>query len=72
MEITDTKPYKVILSSDEEFYDLEESHFGLCIACGEENYNCEPDASSYICEMCGERKVEGLANLLMMGRVDLI
>jgi len=61
----------VHIKDEEEFHDLEEDHFGMCLACGEEHYNCEPDASCYVCEMCGERKVEGLANLLMMGKVEI-
>lgn len=60
----------VHIKNDEEFYDLEEDHFGMCLACGKEHYNCEPDASKYTCKMCGERKVEGLANLLMLGMVE--
>ena len=38
---------------------------GFCIACGEEDYCCEPDAREYECESCGERKVYGAAELLM-------
>jgi predicted RNA-binding Zn-ribbon protein involved in translation (DUF1610 family) len=39
---------------------------GFCTACGEEAYGVEPDARKYECESCGERKVYGAEELLMM------
>jgi PhoPQ-activated pathogenicity-related protein len=62
-------PKYIILDSVDEFYDLEEQHFGMCTVCGEEHYNCEPDASGYTCDACGSKSVEGISSLLMMGRV---
>lgn len=59
----------VRITSEAEYYELEEDHFGMCTACGEEHNCCEPDASSYTCEACGKNTVEGLANLLMLGLV---
>jgi hypothetical protein len=44
---------------------------GRCLACGAEAYGVEPDAREYECEVCGEPKVYGLEELLMMGRVRL-
>jgi hypothetical protein len=44
---------------------------GFCLACGEEADGCEPDARQYECESCGERKVYGIEELLMMGLVKL-
>jgi hypothetical protein len=38
---------------------------GFCVACGEEQEGCEPDAREYECECCGERKVYGAAELLL-------
>lgn len=38
---------------------------GFCIACGEEQDGCEPDAREYECESCGENKVYGADELLM-------
>lgn len=38
---------------------------GFCIACGEEQDGCEPDARQYECESCGERAVYGAEELLM-------
>jgi hypothetical protein len=39
---------------------------GFCIACGNEQEGCEPDARKHKCEACGERQVYGAAELLMM------
>lgn len=39
---------------------------GFCIACGEEQDGCEPDARNYECEHCGALKVFGAAELLMV------
>lgn len=40
---------------------------GFCIACGNEQHGCEPDAREYECEACGERKVFGAEELIIMG-----
>ncbi len=37
---------------------------GLCVACGEQAYNVEPDAREYPCYHCGARKVYGAQELL--------
>jgi len=39
---------------------------GICIACGEDAYGCEPDMRRGECECCGERKVYGAAELVLM------
>ena len=39
---------------------------GFCIACGAEADSVEPDARKYKCEVCGEHKVYGAEELLMM------
>lgn len=41
------------------------SNTGICKSCGEEQEGCEPDASNYECESCGERQVFGAEELLM-------
>lgn len=69
MTITPKKPYRVILDSDTEFYDLESDNFGLCISCGADSYSCEPDAACYICPSCGEPKVFGTMHLLFNNRI---
>ena len=40
---------------------------GFCTACAEEADGCEPDARNYPCEHCGESKVFGASELLIMG-----
>ena len=69
MRISEKKPFRVILSCDSEYRELEDSNFGLCISCGEETNSCEPDAAGYTCESCGSPKVFGLMHLLMNNRV---
>lgn len=39
---------------------------GLCLACGEECDNVEPDARMYTCECCGEQKVWGAEELMII------
>lgn len=41
-------------------------NLGFCIHCGAEVDGVEPDARGYECEECGERKVYGAEELLMM------
>ena len=38
---------------------------GICIACGEERFQTEPDARNYSCESCGEAQVFGAEEILM-------
>ena len=38
---------------------------GICIACGEEQDGCEPDAEKYVCDSCGRRAVYGAEMLLI-------
>ena len=37
---------------------------GFCLACGEEQEGCEPDACNYQCESCGEYQVFGAEEIL--------
>jgi predicted amidophosphoribosyltransferase len=39
---------------------------GFCTACGEDAEGVEPDAESYLCEVCGENAVYGAEQLLIM------
>jgi hypothetical protein len=38
---------------------------GFCLACGNEQEGCEPDAREYECEACGEHEVYGAEELMM-------
>jgi hypothetical protein len=46
-----------------------EGNQGFCLACGEQQDGCEPDARGYDCECCGEPQVFGADEMLMMGLV---
>ena len=39
---------------------------GFCTACGVKVHGVEPDARKYVCESCGEAKVYGAEEILMM------
>lgn len=41
---------------------------GFCLACGAVNSGCEPDMRRGTCEICGENRVFGAEELLIMGR----
>ena len=43
-----------------------DDYTGFCLACGEEQGECEPDARKYECENCGARKVYGAEECLIM------
>ena len=42
-------------------------NLGACIKCGHIHTMCEPDAERYRCGKCGERKVYGVASLVLGG-----
>ena len=42
---------------------------GFCLACGNEQGGCEPDARRTQCEACGELKVYGAEELALMAIV---
>ena len=39
---------------------------GICLACGEDADGCEPDARGYECEACGEPRVYGAEECLLV------
>jgi len=45
---------------------FKEEMVGFCISCGEEIEPIEPDAEKVRCEYCGEKKVYGAEQLLLM------
>ena len=55
----------------EEFQERTGEYEGLCKACGSVRYGVEPDARRYLCETCGERKVFGLEELVLMGDLEI-
>ena len=44
----------------------QDDNLGFCLACGEEAFGVEPDACKYECEICGQHKVYGAEELLIM------
>ena len=51
----------------EQLEEADEAMAGYCIACGAWCDLCEPDAHEYECAECGEHKVYGAAELVVMG-----
>ena len=48
-----------------------DSYPGWCLACGKEVKGVEPDARKYTCAKCDKPKVYGMAELMMMGLVEI-
>lgn len=46
----------------------EDDNIGFCLSCGEEAFGVEPDAENYECEVCGEHRVFGAEQILLIGR----
>jgi predicted RNA-binding Zn-ribbon protein involved in translation (DUF1610 family) len=47
-----------------------DTNTGFCIECGAEVSNVEPDARKYPCEECGENKVYGAEEIILMFGFD--
>jgi len=43
-----------------------DGYLGFCLACGATAHGVEPDARDYTCEECGQPKVYGAEEVLMM------
>jgi hypothetical protein len=61
-----------LIYTEDDYRDMCDNSEGICLACGEIRDCCEPDARNYKCESCGERKVFGVEELLMMGKLYII
>lgn len=59
--------------SAEEWRELDHENGGICIKCGELDFEqgCEPDARNYECGACGERRVYGAEEARMMGVIEV-
>ncbi len=62
-------PAHKLMFTLEDIQRADDDQAGFCLACGNMQYNCEPDARHRTCEACGERQVFGAAELVFMGRV---
>lgn len=61
-----------IRMSEERFVSLDEDYIGLCLQCGHEQAECEPDTERDPCEECGLPSVYGAEQLLAMGRIEFV
>ena len=57
------------MPSIEEAQEMAECQEGFCVACGNTQGNCEPDARKYVCDSCRMPKVYGAEELVVMGLV---
>lgn len=58
-----------VYMSEEEYAELSEEYGGVCLACENRQYGVEPDARNYKCELCGEPRVFGAEEALLMGKI---
>ena len=63
------KTERKLMFTLEQIQAADDDQAGFCLACGNMQFNCEPDARNYRCEACGERRVFGAAELVFMGHV---
>ena len=47
-----------------------DANLGFCLDCEEEADGCEPDAREYKCHACGEYRVFGAEEILIMGEFE--
>lgn len=62
---------KNIQITEEEYLNAQDAYEGICLNCESHQFGCEPDAREYECEVCGEHKVYGIPELLIMGVLDI-
>lgn len=46
-----------------------DNSMGICLTCGKEQGECEPDARAYKCSSCGANDVYGAEEIALMGYV---
>ena len=63
------KVLKIAIMSQGEYQAECDNDAGICLGCMTMTSGVEPDARKYDCEACGEARVYGLEEALMMGRV---
>lgn len=57
---------KKVLQDLDTLLEAADNMIGFCLACGHEQDNVEPDANNYVCDECGESKVFGAEELIIM------
>lgn len=60
----------LFVPSFDEIEEAAEEMAGFCISCGATADRVEPDARRYTCEACGEPRVYGAEELVLMGLVS--
>ena len=58
-------PTELFLAVNESMFGMTDT--GFCTACGDQQFEVEPDARRYECDSCGEKRVYGATELMMMG-----
>ena len=58
-------PQEVFEAAEATMFGME--NIGFCIACGADHYGIDQDARKDECEECGEHKVYGAPELVIMG-----
>ena len=61
-----------ITMTEDEFREKCDEHVGVCLECGSERGECEPDAEKYHCDECDENNVMGLEQALICGHVEIV
>ena len=60
----------IALLSQEDYRQHDEAYDGLCLGCGTWHGGVEPDARKYHCDNCGENRVYGLEECVLLGRIE--
>ena len=72
--MADLNKADMVLECDEnELYDMMfgMGNSGMCLACGNVQGGCKPDAHNYLCEECGEHEVMGMQDAVLTGHAIL-
>lgn len=69
MDIHKSVTYDRIMAAQER-WNTSLDNPGICLACGADAEDVEPDACTYECEVCGEKAVYGADELAMAIAMD--
>ena len=58
--------------TEADFHMYDDDYMGFCVSCKDFTTDeCEPDARKYECHTCGEKKVYGTQEALLMGVIGI-
>lgn len=61
----------MIYMQEDFYHQLRNDYSGICTYCYTVRHGeTEPDAENYECDECGKPRVQGIENLLIMGRIN--